>query len=115
MADELKDTGVTVCCISPGPVKTHFILSHLESVTDLTLSQPMVEPEAVARAILEVLRTKKRDVCIPSSSGRLAKLGYLFPSIRRVLKPVMERRGRRARKALEHDEYVQQPTGDEGP
>jgi hypothetical protein len=38
-------------------------------------------------------------------SGYLATLGYLFPALKRVLTPVMERRGRQAK-----ERYRQQGT-----
>jgi hypothetical protein len=35
------------------------------------------------------------EVDVPSLSGKLATLGYLFPALMTALKPVLERRGAR--------------------
>ena len=52
LSAELEGTGVRVSCVSPGPVDTDFIMKNLDSVTDITFSQPIVSPDAVARAIV---------------------------------------------------------------
>ena len=100
MADELAESGVRVCCVSPGPVRTGFILDSLDSVTDMTLSQPMVTPASVADAVMSASKTGQIDVCIPVSSGRLAKLGYLLPGLRRLLSPILSKRGAKRRRRL---------------
>ena len=48
LAAELEDSGITVSCVSPGPVDTGFIMDHLEQVSDITFSQPIVTADDVA-------------------------------------------------------------------
>jgi short-subunit dehydrogenase len=100
LADELRDTGVTVSSVSPGPVDTRFIMSELDSVTDLTMSQPLVSPDDVAALVLACALDGRPERSIPRASGMLATLGYIAPSLRRVLRPLLERRGRRNKARL---------------
>jgi short-subunit dehydrogenase len=97
MAEEMAGTGVTVSLVSPGPVETGFILDELDSVPDIVLSQPMSTAAEIAELILACAADGKVERTAPRVSGYLATLGYLFPVVRRVLTPVMERRGRQAK------------------
>jgi short-subunit dehydrogenase len=97
MAEELAGTGITVSLVSPGPVETGFILDELDEVPDIVLSQPMSTAAEIADLILACAADGKVERTAPVLSGYLATLGYLFPMVRRVLTPVMERRGRKAR------------------
>jgi short-subunit dehydrogenase len=99
LADELRAGGIAVCTVSPGPVDTDFFLAELESVTDLTFSQPMSSPERVAAAVLECVRGGRQEIALPGVSARLATLGYLSPGLLRVLRPMMERVGARKKAA----------------
>ena len=71
---ELKDTGVEISCVMPGPVRT-----------ELTMGVPnprfvkFIEPEDVAAAIVEAARSPRFDVYAPKSLGPLVRLGYLLP------------------------------------
>jgi short-subunit dehydrogenase len=100
LADELRGTGVTVSCVSPGPVDTQFIMAELDTVTDLTMSQPLVTPDEVAALIVASALDGKLERDTPRLSGALATAGYLAPSLRRVLRPMLERRGRRNKQKL---------------
>lgn len=100
LADELRGTGVTVSCVSPGPVDTQFIMAELDQVTDLTMSQPLVTPEQVAELVVACAIDGKLERATPRLSSALATLGYVVPSLRRALKPVMEARGRRNKQKL---------------
>ena len=90
--DELGARGLTACLVSPGPVDTGFV-GDVEHVPDLVFSQPMRSAEQVADAVLECLETGEREIAIPRLSGALATVGYLFPSVARGLRPLLERRG----------------------
>ncbi len=100
LAAELKDTGVTVSAVSPGPVDTGFILDNLDAVTDITLSQPMVTADEVARAVLKCADRGTLEIKMPRASGWLATIAYLFPFLKRWLQPLLERKGARAKKRL---------------
>lgn len=100
LAEELAGTGVTASCVSPGPVETQFIMSELDTVSDLTMSQPIVTADEVADLVLDCAADGKRERATPKISGALATLGYFAPPIRRALKPLLELRGRRVKQKL---------------
>jgi short-subunit dehydrogenase len=100
LADELRGTGVTVSCVSPGPVDTQFIMAELDTVSDLTMSQPLVTADEVAALVLASALDGRLERATPRLSGALATLGYVAPSMRRVLRPLLERIGRRNKERL---------------
>jgi hypothetical protein len=99
LGDELRSRGITVSSVSPGPVDTDFFADELDQVTTLTFSQPMSSADEVAAAVLECLRSGRREIALPWFSGKLATLGYLSPAFLGLLRPAMERRGARAKAA----------------
>lgn len=100
LADELAGTGVTVSCVSPGPVDTQFIMAELDTVSDLTMSQPLVTADQVADLVLASALDGRIERATPRLSGALATLGYIAPSLRHVLRPILERRGRKNKEKL---------------
>lgn len=107
LADELRGTGVTVSCVSPGPVDTQFIMAELDSVSDLTMSQPLTSADAVAALVVASALDGKLERATPRMSGLLATLGYIAPSVRHVLRPMLERRGRRNKQRLLRERSAQ--------
>lgn len=95
LAEELADTGIRVCLISPGPVDTPFIMDHLDNIHDLVLSPPVSSPAEIANMIIQSARDGKMERIKPLHTGILAKIGFLFPFLSRIIKPVMERQGRK--------------------
>lgn len=65
LADELRGTGVTVSCVSPGPVETQFIMAELDTVTDLTMSQPMVTADQIAALVVRCALDDKLERATP--------------------------------------------------
>jgi short-subunit dehydrogenase len=100
LADELDGSAVTVSCVSPGPVDTQFIMAELDQVTDLTMSQPLTSPDKVAALVVACALDGKLERAVPRMSSLLTTLGYLAPSLRRALRPGLERRGRRNKEKL---------------
>lgn len=100
LAEELRDTDIRVCVVSPGPVDTGFITdpSIIETVPPLVFSQPMSTAEEIADLVLDSAADGTRERTKPAFSGKLATLGYLLPAMRRVLLPAMERKGAREKK-----------------
>jgi len=96
LAEELRGSGVTASVVSPGPVDTGFILG--EDVSDVVFSQKMSSPEQVATLILDCAADGRPERVIPKASGWLATTTYVFPSLRRVLRPILERKGRAAKR-----------------
>lgn len=97
LAEELRGSNVHIGAVSPGPIDTGFIMTDIDQVTDLTFSQPMSTARGVAEAVLSVAAGDKVDLKMPRISGLLGDIGYLFPGVKRALKPLLERRGRKAK------------------
>jgi NADP-dependent 3-hydroxy acid dehydrogenase YdfG len=100
LAEELRNTGVRVCVVSPGPVETGFILdeSVIETVPPIVFSQPMSTADEIADLVLASAVDGVRERSKPALGAKLATMAYLFPSMRRTLVPVLERKGRAAKK-----------------
>jgi short-subunit dehydrogenase len=95
LSDELRGTGVTVSAVSPGPVDTNFIMADVDEVPDIVLSQPLSTADEIAALVLDCAADGRPERMAPRLGGHLATLGYLAPPLRRLLRPVMEWRGRR--------------------
>jgi short-subunit dehydrogenase len=94
-ADEVRDTGVHVGVVSPGPIDTGFIMDELDEVEDIVFSQPMSSAEDVADAVMAVAAGEAIEICLPKTSGRLTTLSYLFPGLRRRLRSRLNEMGRK--------------------
>lgn len=97
LAAELKGSGVSVSVVSPGPIETDFILEDPESVPDLVFSQPMSTAEEIADLIVACAVDGRTERSKPQLSHVTATLGYLFPRLPPLLRPALERKGRRAK------------------
>lgn len=100
LAEELRGTGIKVGLVSPGPISTGFIMSDIDKTSDITFSQPMSSAEQVAQSILDLCGNNILDEAIPKRSGVLATVVGLMPWLARLLRPSLERKGQRAKKAL---------------
>lgn len=97
LAEELRETDIHIGLVSPGPIDTSFIMEEIDEVTDLTFSQPMRTADEVADAILQVAAGEKFEVKMPAVSGVLTTASYLWPRLRRLLTPLLEKKGRKAK------------------
>jgi short-subunit dehydrogenase len=86
-----------VCAVSPGPVDTEFFGEELDRVPNLVFSQPMSTPGAVADAVLACITDGTPEIAMPRVSGALATVAYVFPALARTLRPIMEKRGAKAK------------------
>jgi NAD(P)-dependent dehydrogenase (short-subunit alcohol dehydrogenase family) len=93
-AEELAERDILVTCVSPGPVDTGFF-GDLEKVSDLVFSQPMRSADDVAAAVMKALETRRWEIALPAMSGKLATLGYVFPALEKLLRPVLIARGKK--------------------
>jgi short-subunit dehydrogenase len=93
LAEELSDRSINVGLVSPGPIDTAFIMDSLDEVEDIVYSQPMSTAAEVAEAVLAVARGESVEVCLPSFSGKLTNLSYLFPWARQKIRPSLEKKG----------------------
>jgi short-subunit dehydrogenase len=98
--EELLPRGIRVCCVSPGPVDTGFFDAERERVADITFSQPMSSADEVAEAVMDCIREGTPEIALPRLSAMLCTLGYLSPGLTRLLRPALERRGARNKKAF---------------
>ena len=100
LAEEIRDAGIKLAVVSPGPISTQFILADIDKTSDLTFSQPMSTAEEVAQAILDLCGNRQRELAIPAISGILTTVSYLMPWLGRALRPMLERKGARVKKEL---------------
>ncbi len=97
LSEELRETPVSVSLVSPGPIETGFILDEIDHVPDMVFSQPMSTADQVAANILRCALDGKPERAMPVGSGLLAHAGYLLPGLRRLLRPVLEAKGKRVK------------------
>jgi hypothetical protein len=64
------------------------------------MSQPLSTADAVAALVVASALDGKLERATPRLSGALATMGYLAPGLRRALRPMLERRGRRNKQKL---------------
>jgi short-subunit dehydrogenase len=100
LGDELRDAGIKLAAVSPGPIDTGFIMSNIDNVTDLTFSQPIVTADEVADEIMKLCGNDRRERSMPPVSGLLTTLSYLFPGIGNMLRPLLLAKGRRVKREL---------------
>jgi short-subunit dehydrogenase len=100
LAEELRDTNIKLAVVSPGAIDTGFSAPYLDTVTDLTLSQPISTPEEVAQTILDLCGNNQREQAMPAISGYLTTLSYLMPWLGRLVQPLMQRKGKKVKARL---------------
>jgi short-subunit dehydrogenase len=98
--EELRGSNVKIAVVSPGPIDTEFSMADLDATTDLTLSQPISTADEIADQVLALCNNSKRESAVPAISGILATVSYLFPTIGRAIRPLLESKGRRVRLKL---------------
>lgn len=95
--EELRDKGVALCAVSPGPIDTPFVTDDLENTPDLVFSQPFLSAEEVADAVVACAIDRKRERAMPRSTLFLARLIQRMPWLQEVLRPGLERKGRKVK------------------
>lgn len=103
LREELVGSGITVSAVSPGPVSTGFILGELDEVSPIVFSQALCTAEHVAGMVLDCAADGRRERQFPASGGRLATVGYLVPGLRRLLLPMLVRKGERVKARLKKE------------
>jgi short-subunit dehydrogenase len=100
LAEELRGTDIKVAVVSPGPLNTGFIMSNLDVVADLTMSQPISTAEDVAQAVIDLCGNRQHEIAMPAVSATLIRVFGVFPWLKRLLIPVFEAKGRRVKEKL---------------
>ena len=95
LGDELREAGINVGIVSPGPIDTGFIMDEIDQVEDIVFSQPMSSAEQVADAVISIASGEHDEISLPAISGKLTTLSYLFPGLRRFLRPKLYEMGRK--------------------
>ena len=100
LGQELEGSGIRLAVVSPGPIDTDSMMADLDAVADINFSQPISTPDEVAKEILNICLSNKREIAITRLGGFIATTGYLLPWLSRVLLPVLNAKGRRVRKKM---------------
>lgn len=95
LGDEVREAGVVVGVVSPGPIDTGFIMDEIDKVEDIVYSQPMSTADEVAENVLRIACGERDEISMPWMSGKLTTLSYLAPTLRRKLRPALYALGRR--------------------
>lgn len=75
-------------------------MKEIDEVEDIVFSQPMSTTEQVSEAIIKVAKGERVEISLPKSSGYLTVVSYLFPRLRRALRPILYKKGRKAKEAF---------------
>ncbi len=100
LADELKGENIRVGVVSPGPIDTGFIMADIDQVEDIVFSQPMSSAQQVTDAIIAIALGRATEISLPRASGWLTTVAYLFPTLRRLLRPSLYKKGRKVKEQL---------------
>lgn len=91
--EEMRDTGVSLCAVSPGPIATPFVLDDLDHTPDLVFSQPFLTAEQVAEAVVACAIDRKRERSMPASTLWLVRIVQWMPWLQEALRPSLEKKG----------------------
>ena len=80
---------------SHGVSRVPFIMDEIDQVEDIVFSQPMSSAEQVADAVIEIAEGREIEISMPTFGGRMTMLSYLFPGLRRRLRPKLYEQGRK--------------------
>ena len=76
---ELNGTGVTVCCVCPGKVKTNFFTHESFKEVDWAQDDSGIIPSVVARVVDKAIRERKFLYTVPTNKGWQLLLARLLP------------------------------------
>jgi short-subunit dehydrogenase len=88
LASELKGSGVGVCLVSCGPVRTRMLLEESAHRGSIGFVNRPLEPEAVADVIVDALERPEGELMVPRLAGRLAAFAGAYNRFFRRLYPI---------------------------
>lgn len=79
---ELADTNIQVTTVNPGPIKTNFFdIADQSGNYVKSVERFILDPDTVAKRIVAVIGTSKREIHLPSWMGLGPKIYALFPNV----------------------------------
>lgn len=82
LAQELKDSNVSVSLVSPGPVNTQMLKQEADHhKTSIAFLNKALKPEQVAESIIQIINQPKTEVIIPSSLSFPSRAVFFFPEL----------------------------------
>ena len=106
--EELRGSNIKTALVSPGPLDTGFIMDNLDTVADLTMSQPISTAEEVAQAVLDLCGNRQKEIAMPAVSAWLSRFFRVFPWLKRALLPVFEAKGARVKRRLKAEREIRE-------
>lgn len=105
VAQEIKNSGVTITLISPGPVNTHMLeLEAKHKKTAIAFMNKVLEPERVADSVIKLIHNPKTEVIVPKTLSLLSKTVFFFPGFFSKTYKLIEKIGKWRKKF-----YLQRP------
>jgi 3-oxoacyl-[acyl-carrier protein] reductase len=96
LAMELRRSPLRVSVIHPDSVETPMLAYEAaHGGAPLSFSGKILRPDDVVDAIVDAVRTGRREICVPRSRGWLIALGELLPPLRDAVTERLERAGAR--------------------
>ncbi len=96
LAEELRDSGVVVSLITPGPVRSPMLTREsAEEQCCATFALLPCSPEQVAGAVRHALLTAPREIIVPRWTGPFARLFLAWPALEALLHPLIRIAGLR--------------------
>ena len=100
LGEEMHGGNIKIGLVSPSHIDKGFLIEDIDAVTDLVFSQPLSTPDEVAQVILDLCGNNVREQCMHLSSRILTTLVYLFPWLGRKFRPLLEKKGSRAKASM---------------
>lgn len=94
--EDLRRSGIHACLVHPGSVDTPLLRRECEQGgSPLNFVSEPLKPEQVARAVIQLIRKPRPEICLPSSERFLAEFSLWFPKLADALKPTLVSIGKR--------------------
>ena len=112
LAYELRGTGIHVTDVCPDSTRTRMLdIEAADEETSLTFSNPLLQPDQVARAIVATLRRPQTEVTVPGPRGALIRLLGAMPWLFPVLYPLFDWMGRKRKAEYRRELEVRRVRG----